>query len=154
MILYGGNPTLEFIAEKQHALIIFPEPRTVITNLLGEHQTRNARIAYEAGIFLEIEKETIESALLHVDHHGRLEYLRPNLLIDGAHNEDGLKKLKYYLESLELGDREIVYCFNLKKGKSPNLVLGAFPSRKNWIIVDTSHQMVESATLISDSLLP
>jgi folylpolyglutamate synthase/dihydropteroate synthase len=145
VILYGENPTLLSIAEERNSRVIFPLSRDVTTNLLGEHQISNARIAYEAGIFLRIDKEIIENALLHVDHHGRLEYLRPNLLIDGAHNEDGLKKLKYYLESLDLGDREVILCFNLKRGKSPNLVLDAFPSRKNWIIVDSSHQMVESA---------
>ena len=152
VILYGENPTLRSIAEERDSKVIYPLPRHVITNLLGEHQISNARIAYEAGIFLGIEKETIESALLHVDHHGRLEYLGPNLLIDGAHNEDGLRKIQYYLESLDLDDREVVLCFNLKKGKSSNLVLDAFPLQKKWVIVDSSHQMIESATLIADSL--
>ncbi len=105
VILYGPNPTLESIAEKQHAPLILPELRTVMTNMLGEHQISNARIAYEAGIFLGIEKGIIERALLHVDHHGRLEYLRSNLLIDGAHNEDGMKKLKAYLSCCHREER-------------------------------------------------
>ncbi len=105
VILYGPNPTLESIAEKQHAPLILAELRTVMTNMLGEHQISNARIAYEAGIFLGIEKGIIERALLHVDHHGRLEYLRSNLLIDGAHNEDGLKKLKAYLSCCHREER-------------------------------------------------
>ena len=100
VILYGANPTLESIAHERHSPIIFPLPRAVITNMLGEHQISNARIAYEAGKYLGIPDIIIDHALLHVHHHGRLEYLRPNLLIDGAHNEDGMKKLQIYLDSL------------------------------------------------------
>lgn len=98
MILYGPNPTLEAIANERQSPIIFPENRNITTNLLGEHQLSNARIAYEAGIFLSIPESIIQDALTHVDHPGRLQYLRPNLLIDGAHNEDGMRKLKQYLE--------------------------------------------------------
>lgn len=153
VILYDKNPTLVSIAHEQSAPIISPETRSVTTNLLGEHQISNARIAYEAGIFLGIEEETIENALLHVDHHGRLEYLRPNILIDGAHNEDGIKKLKNYIESLDLSDREIVYCINLKKGKSYRVIMDIYSERKNWIIVDSDHQMVEDAGFLLQSII-
>lgn len=144
VILYGTNSTLESIAHERNAHTIFSKSRSIETNLLGEHQISNARIAYEAGIFLGIEEAIIEHALLHVDHHGRLEYLKPNLLIDGAHNEDGLRKLKEYIDSLnnDRNDRreywtDIVYCFNLKEGKSASLVLDIFDSVNNWIVVDS-----------------
>jgi dihydrofolate synthase/folylpolyglutamate synthase len=87
VILYAGNPTLEHIAQENSARIIFPEKRDIVTNLFGEYQLSNAHIAYEAGLFLGIDEDSIRSALVHVEHHGRLEYITPNLLIDGAHNE-------------------------------------------------------------------
>ncbi|MBC7498772.1 hypothetical protein H7170_03965 [Candidatus Gracilibacteria bacterium] len=93
VILYGENPTLEFIANEKNAKVIFAKERRVITNLLGNHQLSNARIAYEAGVFVGIPSLTIREALLAVDHPGRLQYLRSNLLVDGAHNEDGMNKL-------------------------------------------------------------
>ena len=48
MILYGRNPTLEAIALERDSRIIFPEERDIVTNLLGEHQLSNGRIAYES----------------------------------------------------------------------------------------------------------
>lgn len=137
MILYGTNSTLESIAHERNAHTIFSKSRSIETNLLGEHQISNACIAYEAGIFLGIEEAIIEHALLHVDHHGRLEYLKPNLLIDGAHNEDGLRKLKEYLNREQRKWDEIILAFNLKEGKSASLVLDIFDSVNNWIVVDS-----------------
>ncbi len=152
VILYGPNPTLESIAEKQHTPIIFPEPRTVITNMLGEHQISNARIAYEAGIFLGIEKEIIEDALLHVDHHGRLEYIRANLLIDGAHNDDGLKKLKAYLNREQGRWDEIILAFNLKERKHASLVLDIFPEIQSWNVIDSRGFKVSKAKSIAEQI--
>ena len=152
VILYGSNPTLESIAEKNSAPLIFPEPRSVITNMLGEHQISNARIAYEAGIFLGIEKGIIESALLHVDHHGRLEYIRPNLLIDGAHNEDGMKKLKVYLNREQPKWDKIILAFNLKEGKHASLVLDIFPEIASWNVIDSHGFNVSKAKSIAEQI--
>jgi dihydrofolate synthase / folylpolyglutamate synthase len=146
MILYGHNPTLETIALERDSRIIFPEKRDIVTNLLGEHQHSNGRIAYEAWIFLGISENIIQDSLLHVDHHGRLEYILPNLLIDGAHNEDGMRSLRMYLSSL-VG--EIVYCINLKKGKSIQLVLDIFPHVEEYVLVDAGHQMVEDVYIVA-----
>lgn len=98
MILYDKNKVLEQTAEERSSRVIFPKKREVHTNLLGNHQISNAQIAYEAGRFLGISDEIIQNALLHVNHLGRLEYICENLLIDGAHNEDGMKMLREYLK--------------------------------------------------------
>ncbi len=152
VILYGPNPTLESIAEKQHTPIIFPEPRPVITNMLGEHQISNARIAYEAGKYLGISDAIAQNALLHVDHHGRLEYLRSNLLIDGAHNEDGMKKLKAYLNREQGKWDEIILAFNLKEGKYASLVLDIFSDVKEWNVVDSHGFKVSKAWSILEQI--
>ncbi len=153
VILYGTNSTLESIAHERNAHTIFSKSRSIETNLLGEHQISNARIAYEAGIFLGIEEAIIEHALLHVDHHGRLEYLKPNLLIDGAHNEDGLRKLKEYLNREQRKWDEIILAFNLKEGKSASLVLDIFDSVNNWIVVDSHGFRVSDAQMIAGQIL-
>ncbi len=114
MILYGKNSTLEDIATQRDAPIIFPQDRDIKTNLLGEHQLSNGRIAYEVGILLQIPDPIIEHALLHIHHEGRLQYIMPNLLIDGAHNEDGITKLQGYIQSERENWKEVVHCFNLR----------------------------------------
>jgi dihydrofolate synthase / folylpolyglutamate synthase len=152
VILYDNNPTLEGIAWERNSEIIFPKKRNIKTNLLGEHQISNGQIAYDAGMVLGLTEETIQNALLHVDHHGRLEYILPNLLIDGAHNEDGLQKLKKYLHSLDWRMDDIVYCINLKKWKPITLVTDIFPEVQNWLLVDASNQMVEISEVLAKQL--
>lgn len=149
VILYGENPTLETIANKQDSRVIFPERRKVITNLLGEHQISNARIAFEAGILLWIPYSTIQYALTQVDHLGRLQYLKPNFLIDWAHNEDGMRKLRFYLEWEKWKWDSIVYCFNLKSGKPASLVLDIFDDIEDWNIIDSTGFYVSNAESIS-----
>ncbi len=146
ILLYDENPTLQSLAIDKGSPVIFPEKREITTNLLGDHQIANARIAYEAGKFLGISDSIIQQALLHVDHHGRLEYIRPNLLIDGAHNEDGMRKLHEYLEWEYHRWEQTVYSFNLKKGKSPTLVLSVFPEVYSWNVVDSHGFRVNDAS--------
>ena len=138
VILFGKNNTLESIAYQKGSRVISPKKRNIATNLLGIHQISNAQIAYEVGKFLGISNKVIEHALLHVEHHGRLEYIQPNLLVDGAHNEDGMKKLKAYLSEIENNWDEIIYCFNLKKGKNASLVIDVFPEIHTWYVIDSS----------------
>lgn len=70
--------------------------------LLGEHQILNLAVAIKAVEVLfnidniEINKNRIEDSLMDVKWIGRLEVLRKNplIVIDGAHNIDGIKSLK------------------------------------------------------------
>ena len=157
VILYDHNHTLESIANERSSLIIFPSERSIQTNLLGIHQQSNARIAYEAGVFLGISEMIIEQALQHVNHRGRLDYLRSNLLIDWAHNESGMQKLKEYIESSRndstKNGKDIVYCFNLKEGKSASLVLDIFDTIHDWIIINSHGFKVSDAHMIADEVI-
>ena len=69
-------------------------------NLLGEHQAQNLALALGAikSLNIKINKETIKKALKTVTWHFRLEYLKEkNILIDSAHNPNGAKVLKEFL---------------------------------------------------------
>lgn len=121
--------------------------------MLWVHQISNARIAYEAWIFLWIDEKIIQDALLHVNHPGRMQYLSPNLLIDGAHNEEWLTKLREYLSTLDISSfSEIIYCFNLKAGKSVELVTQIFPEIWTWYILSGNHPLLSSSDLLSRQL--
>ena len=153
VILYDHNYTLESIVNERSSLIIFPSERSIQTNLFGIHQQSNARIAYEAGVFLGISEMIIEQSLQHVHHRGRLEYLRSNLLIDGAHNEEGIENLRLYLnDEIEKWDT-MVLAFNLKEGKSASLVLDIFDTIHDWIIINSHGFKVSDAHMIADEVI-
>lgn len=153
VILSDKNKVLEEIAAERNSRVIFPTKRETHTNLLGNHQISNAQIAYEAGRFLGISDEIIQNALLHVNHHGRLEYIRENLLIDGAHNEDGMKKLREYLKWLKAKWEEIVFCVNIKRGKSAKLFIDIFPEVTTWNIVHSEGFMVSDSAMIASEVV-
>ena len=143
VILYGKNETLETIAREKNSKIILPKKRKITTNLLWEHQIENARIAYEVGRYIWISDGVIKKALVHVNHHGRMEYMSPNLLIDWAHNEAGLRELKKYLKTLDHNqNKTIKYCFNLKAGKASQLVTEIFSEIEDWNIVQWKNPLL------------
>lgn len=75
------------------------------TKMVGQHQIYNASLALSAlfnlrsrGI-IDIDDKTINSALASSTWAGRLEWIRPNILLDGAHNNDGISSLVNYLRA-------------------------------------------------------
>ena len=97
---------LETIDCKQHiTLKTSKEKYDIILGLLGKHQLINCAVAVNTieelikqGVI--IRKESIISALSKVEWHGRLEVMntKPLVVIDGAHNIDGIKKLRDSVE--------------------------------------------------------
>ncbi len=71
-------------------------------------------------------QEKILQGLQKVKHRGRLDFLAENLLIDGAHNEDSLKKLSDFLKTQEKKFKNIQLCFALKKKKNLDLFTKIF----------------------------
>ena len=71
-------------------------------SLKGIHQQENLNLALSAILLAvpDIKITTIQSALKHVVHHGRFEYFEDKkLLVDGAHNPNGIKALRQNLEA-------------------------------------------------------
>ena len=70
-------------------------------NLLGSHQKDNLALALGAikALNLNIKEETIKSALNKVNWKFRLDYKKnKNILIDGAHNPNGIESLKSFMD--------------------------------------------------------
>ncbi|WP_410532314.1 folylpolyglutamate synthase/dihydrofolate synthase family protein [Streptococcus salivarius] len=81
----------------------------------GQHQVANASLAIMASLLLqkdypEVTLELIKDALAHANWRGRTEFLRPNLMIDGAHNNESVKVLIDLLQS-EYANKEIELLF-------------------------------------------
>lgn len=86
--------------------------KTLEISLLGEHQVKNAAVSVNAAEVLKnkgynITEETIRKGLLKARWPGRLEVLKkdPVLIIDGAHNVEGVKALKKSLDLLFPGKK-------------------------------------------------
>ena len=79
--------------------------------LFGAHQLQNAAVAIavldllaERLPELRVTEDALRQGLRIAHHPGRLEWLAPDLLVDGAHNPDGAQRLAAYLAGLPRED--------------------------------------------------
>jgi dihydrofolate synthase / folylpolyglutamate synthase len=80
----------------------------VSTNLLGKHQASNASVAITAFVeFLKrtnrnVDEKIIRTALQKVNWQGRMQIIstKPTVMIDGAHNAEGVHALKLNLQEI------------------------------------------------------
>ena len=92
-------------------------------SLCGAFQVENAVCVLNVLQILQkkypkITKATIQHGLAHTTWHGRLERLgtEPDFYLDGAHNEDAVRKLRKTLEE-GFSDRRIVYIMGVLADK-------------------------------------
>lgn len=83
--------------------------------MLGKHQQSNASLAAMTALLLQpsfsaISLKTIREGLEQTIWAGRCEWLGPNLMLDGAHNEDSIAKLVDLLKT-EFADKTIHILF-------------------------------------------
>lgn len=80
--------------------------------LAGDHQVTNAAVALRIldvlPDALRVSEGAIRRGLLAARNRGRLEWLAPDLLVDGAHNADGATVLATYLARLPRDRRRIL----------------------------------------------
>ncbi|MCK4312885.1 MAG: bifunctional folylpolyglutamate synthase/dihydrofolate synthase [Candidatus Cloacimonetes bacterium] len=82
--------------------------KKIKTNLIGFHQAENAATAITSFVLFleeiqkEINPEIIRNSLLKINWIGRMQILcrKPLVMIDGAHNEEGVKALTKNLKEL------------------------------------------------------
>ena len=92
-------------------------------SLCGAFQVENAVCVLNVLQILQkkypkITKETIQHGLAHTTWHGRMEQLgaEPEFYLDGAHNEDAVRKLRKTLDE-GFSDRRIVYIMGVLADK-------------------------------------
>lgn len=88
----------QFFAKPHQALFDYlgeMELRNVELAMFGEHQIANAALAITATkLFLqELDEVKIREALKKAKWEGRFEWVRPNIVLDGAHNSEGTTAL-------------------------------------------------------------
>lgn len=103
-IVFEGHEIYRDTADKLNSMLIITAPLadTSMLSLRGSYQQENLALALCAvqTVFPEIPHDTIEKALGNVKHPCRFQYIEDkNLIIDGAHNPNGIAEL---LRSLDM----------------------------------------------------
>jgi len=120
-------------------------------NLLGSHQVENCAVAVQAAMILAnsektIVKQGIARGLSRTEWPGRFEIVEgpPVMIIDGAHNPDGAKKLRSNLDSL-FGQRSIVFLLGILKDKDITGIINSLikPSDKVVVVAPISSRAGE-----------
>lgn len=102
-IVFEGKEVYYDAASEVGAPLIVISPVADVENLAlrGVHQQENLSLALAAirTVFSEIPQSTINEGLKSVKHPGRFQYIKEkNLIIDGAHNPNGVMALKQSLD--------------------------------------------------------
>lgn len=100
------------------------------TNLLGDFQRRNASLAWEVAKQLKIPEDKIKIGLQKVNWLGRIHYLEDNLLVDSAHNNQGLEQMRKYVESLK---RDLIIIFGATGNRDAKDMISRLPKYKTLI---------------------
>jgi len=90
----------EFAAKNNSKLIIADKCTEYELGLNGDYQKENAGIAVSVLELLNIPTNAIKKGLKSSFWPARFEFLKENLLLDGAHNPDGIKALLTSIKSL------------------------------------------------------
>jgi dihydrofolate synthase / folylpolyglutamate synthase len=106
--------------------------------MLGGFQAANAALAVAAAHALgDATPEAIREGVEAARWPGRLELAGERLLLDGAHNEDGLRELAASLRRL-LGDARVVVVFGAMADKDVDAMLGQLRRMEPESVIFTS----------------
>lgn len=120
-IAFEGLEVYKDVADELNSLFLLVSPWVDATNLAlkGVYQQENLALAKTAieEIFPEITSEQIEEGLKQVKHICRFQYIpEKNLIIDGAHNPNGINALAQSLDMYYPSDKRR-YIFGCLKNK-------------------------------------
>jgi len=99
----------EIIKEKAGDNLILAEKTDFKTNLKGDFQIENAGTAVTVLRQLGIDEEHIRKGLEKVEWPGRFEFIRENIILDSAHNPDGIKALVKSIKKLKYDNLTVIF---------------------------------------------
>jgi len=107
------------------------------TRLLGTHQAENAALAVAAAHALgDASPDSVRTGLAEVEWPGRLQLLDGRTLLDGAHNQEGMRRLAREVRKL-IGDARLVVVFAAMKDKDVGAVLDELSHLQPSLVVFT-----------------
>lgn len=127
--------------------------------LRGDFQKENASLAVTSLKFLGISENIIKKGLKNCRWPARFEFLRDNLLIDGAHNPDGVSALLSSLKSLNRPIHFVVAMMRDKNLKKSAKLIDGFGGKVTVTQIDNPRcikaedfaKYFSSATVLSDA---
>lgn len=94
-----GLDVIKKIAKEKKSELILAEQKEMECSLKGTYQKQNISLALEVCKYLNIPEEVIKKSLLLVKNPCRFEYLKDyDILVDVAHNPDGIRALRKSLD--------------------------------------------------------
>lgn len=113
-------------------------------SMLGEHQIRNASSAIMAidvlqnNYGIKIKQDDIKNGLIKAYKPGRIERIStdPFILIDGAHNVEGIKSLVHTMKS-HFSNKNIIVVFSALKDKNVLEMVSELKNISNNIVLTT-----------------
>ena len=138
---------IKILKETYKNTLIETENTIYKLNLPGQHQVLNISTVFSCVDKLKymgykISKEKITKALEKVEHPARLEILSesPTIILDGAHNEDGIYNLKSYILK-HFGKKDVYAIFSSLKDKYFGTALEKIlPIFKKVILVEVNNE--------------
>lgn len=121
--------------------------------LRGEYQAGNAAVALETLFAMrkkgvEISDEAIEKGLASAKWPARFEFVRDNVIIDGAHNIDGIMALKASLKALY---KNVIIVMAMMEDKSfKSCVEAIAPMAREFIATELDMPRCLSAKILAD----
>lgn len=106
-ILHRTEKSIDFLLKNS-----VYEKQQITVPYMAEYQMMNSSLALTAMEVIdpehEISLETRMHAIAHTTWQGRMETVLPGVIVDGAHNEDGVKEFVRTLQSVEEGRRVVM----------------------------------------------
>ncbi len=108
-----------------HSIYNYKNMNNILINLPGFHQIGNSILAIETIKYfirkskISITDESLYEGLKNTKWLGRLEIVnqKPLIILDGAHNEDGITKICEYVDSTILVKKRCVFAVSSNKNK-------------------------------------
>jgi len=131
---------------KTETIFDYKEYVNIKTNKLGYYQTENASVALEALDYLrsccgfKISDEDIYQGFQNVYWPGRLQVLSqaPYIIIDGAHNIDGITRLAEFLTTIK-ENKKMTIVFAVSKDKAKDEMISILDPLADEIIFTMFH---------------
>jgi dihydrofolate synthase/folylpolyglutamate synthase len=108
--------------------------KSAAVGLVGEHQRDNATVAYVLGERIGASPEERAHGIRTAAWPGRLETVRTprgDVLLDAAHNPDGIDSLLRYVEALRLPSNRLAFVFGVLADKDWGAMLGRLASHES-----------------------
>lgn len=156
-----------FVSEVQSSeagqSFVFSAPQTTsqyyCMGLIGRHQADNAALAVRACQLLaenepRLTAAAIQSGVARARWPGRFEIFpgAPTVILDGAHNPDGIRTLRHTLEAVYPG-RAIVFLFGVLADKEHGEMARRLFHPSDWgVVVEPNSPRAASACEIADEI--